>query len=150
MTRLSTPTVTASNGHADFIERRLKPRRSTVADEPIRTMRLRAGRDVQAIDVSDGGALVEGASRLLPGTHVDVHVIARHGRILVRSRVVRAKVTAISLSEVVYRCALAFDHLVDTGYSVPAATAGQAAVLGTRYPVAVAEVDSGVPERLSA
>jgi hypothetical protein len=132
------------------MERRLKPRRLIVADEPIRTMRLRAGRDVQAIDVSDSGALVEGASRLLPGTHVDVHVIARDGRVLVRSRVVRAKVTAISPSEVLYRCALAFDHLVDTGYPLPAAATGEAALAGTRYPAAVVEFDSGVPERLSA
>ena len=132
------------------MERRLKPRRVIVSDEPIRTIRLRAGRDVQAVDVSDGGVLVEGASRLLPGTHVDVHVITRDGRILVRSRVVRAKITAISPSEVLYRCALAFDHLVDTGYPVPPAAAGQAVLTGTRYPVAVAEFDSVVPERLSA
>jgi hypothetical protein len=132
------------------MERRLKPRRLTDADEPIRTIRLRAGRDVEAIDVSDGGVLVEGASRLLPGTHVDVHVITRDGRVLVRSRVVRARVTAISPSEVRYRCALAFDHLVDTGYPMPSAAAGQAALTGTRYPLEVAESDSGVPERLSA
>jgi hypothetical protein len=49
-----------------------------------------------------------------------------------------------------YRCALAFDHLVDTGYLVPAATAGQAEVAGTGYPTAVAEIDSGMPQRLSA
>ena len=132
------------------MERRLKPRRFTDADEPIRTVRLRAGRDVEAIDVSDGGVLVEGASRLLPGTHVDVHVITRDGRVLVRSRVVRARVTAISPGEVRYRCALAFDHLVDTGYPVPITAAGQAALTGTRYPPAVGESESGVPERLSA
>jgi hypothetical protein len=121
-----------------------------MADEPIRTVRLRAGRDVQAIDVSDSGVLVEGASRLLPGTHVDVHVIARDGRVLVRSRVVRARVTAISPSEVLYRCALAFEQVVDTGYPMPSDAAGQALSAGTRYPVAVAELDSGVPRRLSA
>jgi hypothetical protein len=132
------------------MERRLKPRRPTSADEPIRTMRLRAGRDVEALDVSDGGALVEGASRLLPGTHVDVHVIARHGRILVRSRVVRARVTAVTPSEVLYRCALAFDHVVDTGYSLPTVTPGAADPAGSRYPAAGTEFDSGVPERLSA
>ena len=46
-------------------------------------MRLRAGRELVVIDLSNGGALVEGATRLLPGTHVDVHVITRDGRTLV-------------------------------------------------------------------
>jgi hypothetical protein len=147
---MTQPLIAVIRAVGGSMERRLKPRRLTLADEPIRTIRLRAGRDVQALDVSDGGVLVEGASRLLPGTHVDVHVIARDGRVLVRSRVVRAKVTAISPSEVLYRCALAFDHIVDTGYPLPTAAAGQTAPTGTRYPVAVAELESGVPERLSA
>jgi hypothetical protein len=65
------------------------------------------------IDVSSRGALVEGEARLLPGTHLDVHVIARGGRTLVRSRVVRATVSEVRCDRVVYRTALAFDRPVD-------------------------------------
>jgi hypothetical protein len=65
------------------------------------------------VDASDSGMLVEGA-RLLPGTHVDVHVVTVEGRVLVRSRVVRAYVAALRGDAVVYRGALAFDRAVDT------------------------------------
>ena len=66
------------------------------------------------VDVSDGGALVEGRARLLPGTHVDAHVVTREGRVLVRSRVVRAHVCRLECDAVWYRVALAFGHSLDT------------------------------------
>ena len=59
-------------------------------EEPLSRVRLRAGRELQVVDVSVAGALLEGTARLLPGTHVDVHMVTRDGRVLVRSRVVRA------------------------------------------------------------
>jgi hypothetical protein len=85
-------------------------------------MRLRAGRDLVVLDVSSGGALVQGETRLLPGTHVEVHVITPAGRVLVRSRVVRAFVARLCRDRVEYRSALAFERQVDVlpGYGVPA------------------------------
>ena len=47
------------------------------------------------IDVSDTGLLAEGEMRLLPGTHVDVHLVTCDGRLLVRSRVIRAFVCRV-------------------------------------------------------
>ncbi|HLG57805.1 MAG TPA: hypothetical protein VI485_20845 [Vicinamibacterales bacterium] len=76
-------------------------------------MRLRTGRELAVVDVSPVGALVEGATRLLPGTHADVHVITRHGRVLVRARVVRALVWHLAPDAVRYRAALAFDTPLD-------------------------------------
>ena len=65
------------------------------------------------IDVSSSGALVHGTTRLLPGTHVDVHVTARQGRTLVRARVVRCAVWEVSADVVQYRGALSFTMPVD-------------------------------------
>jgi hypothetical protein len=89
------------------------------------------------IDVSNAGVLVEGVARLLPGTHVDVHVITADGRVLVRSRVVRAHVVHVEAELIRYRGALAFERAVATaksGYTVPAILTTPAAPQGNVYP----------------
>ena len=95
-------------------DRRRVGRRTPADDEPLSRVRLRAGRDLLVIDVSNAGALVEGAARLLPGTHVDVHMVTRDGRLLVRGRVVRAYVSRLEPTGVHYRGAVAFESAVDT------------------------------------
>jgi hypothetical protein len=95
-------------------DRRERLRRTAAPNEAIARVRLRTGQELTLIDRSDLGALVEGAARLLPGTRVDVHLITRVGRVLVRSRVVRAHVAALAADRVVYRGALAFDQPLDT------------------------------------
>ena len=96
------------------MERRRMARRVPAAGEPLSRARLRIGREVVVLDVSNSGILVEGFTRLVPGTHVDVHVVAREGRVLVRSLVVRAYVAELTADTVKYRGALAFDRVVDT------------------------------------
>ncbi len=89
------------------------------------------------VDVSDNGALLEGGARLLPGTHVDAHIVTREGRVLVRSRVVRAYVCHIAADVVRYRGALMFDRRVDTsaaGYAVPGGGTASPGQVGTGYP----------------
>jgi hypothetical protein len=105
--------------HIKPVERRHCPRRTPDAAEPLTRMRLRAGRDLRVLDVSDSGALVEGVSRLLPGTRVDVHVVPHGGRVLLRSRVVRSFVNSVDADGVTYRSGLAFEQRVDTAASVP-------------------------------
>ena len=95
-------------------ERRHAPRRVPDSGEPLVAVRVRGGRELAVIDVSDEGVLVEGQARLLPGTHVEVHVVTSTGRVLVRTRVVRAFVSALQ-GGIRYRSALAFDRHVDTG-----------------------------------
>ena len=95
-------------------ERRSAPRRTPAAEETFTRVRLRAGGELVVVDLSDAGALVEGPTRLLPGTHVEVHVVTREGRTLVRSRVTRAVVFAVAADALLYRAALAFDRRVDT------------------------------------
>jgi hypothetical protein len=65
------------------------------------------------VNVSTTGALVEGITRLLPGTHVEVHITAAQGRVLVRARVLRCAVWKVTPDVVVYRGALAFATDVD-------------------------------------
>jgi len=118
-------------------DRRAARRRPPEGDEPLSRVRLRAGRELAVVDVSDGGALLEGPARLLPGTHVDVHIITSDGRTLVRSRVVRAYVHHLDAQLVRYRGAIAFEHAIDTsaaGYAVPGLLARHAAIGGSAYP----------------
>lgn len=73
------------------------------------------------LDIAEGGALVEGETRLLPGTHIDVHVTTGDGRVLVRSRVVRAWVHRLVADTVSYRGALAFDTPIAITRPTPSA-----------------------------
>ena len=98
------------------MERRRNTRRVPDRAESLSRVRLRAGRDeLIVMNVSDGGLLVEGPARLLPGTHTDVHVTTADGRVLVRSRVVRVRVQELQADLIRYRAALAFDRPVHTG-----------------------------------
>jgi hypothetical protein len=79
------------------IERRRAPRRTPAVDEPLSQIRLRAGRQLAVIDVSDTGVMAEGEMRLLPGTHVEVHLMTCDGcpRATTRLSVFRATLTLI-------------------------------------------------------
>ena len=115
--------------------------------------RLRIGRELSVLDVSNSGVLVEGLTRLLPGTHVDVHIIAREGRVLVRSQVVRAYVVELTADAVKYRGALAFDRDIDTsvvGYAIPAAIARIADDPGNGYPSVLSRDALRVEHRIPA
>jgi hypothetical protein len=120
------------------MERRRATRRAVVDREPLAHARLRTGGDLQVIDASSWGALVQTHDRLLPGRHLDVHVISTRGRLLVRSRVTRAFVCHLAADTVVYRAALAFDYAVDVradGYALPSASLTSPIVTGTDYPL---------------
>ena len=117
-------------------DRRTAARRTPAADETLARLRLRTGRELAVVNIGDAGALVEGTARLLPGTHVEVHVVTREGRTLVRSRVTRAWVFAVAADVLQYRAALVFDARVNTAASWVATTraAPSSASMGSRYP----------------
>ncbi len=94
-------------------ERRRTNRWTPGSTEALSRVRLRAGRELAVINVSPWGALVEGATRLLPGTNVDVHVTATQGRVLVRARVTRCAVWTVTADLVFYRGALLFSTPVE-------------------------------------
>ena len=119
------------------VERRAATRRVPDVDDTLARLRLRAGRELAVVEISDTGALVETSGRLLPGTHVEVHVVTRDGRTLVRSRVTRAWVFAVAADALRYRAALVFDTRVNTTPSRVAfthATPREGAGAGNRYP----------------
>ncbi|HEV8394706.1 MAG TPA: hypothetical protein VGQ37_10555 [Vicinamibacterales bacterium] len=118
------------------VERRVATRRVPAPDETLAHLRLRTGRELAVVDIGDAGALVEGTARLLPGTHVEVHVVTREGRTLVRSRVTRASVFAVAADNLQYRAALAFDARVNTAPSwvVTTRTAPSSVLTGSCYP----------------
>jgi len=128
-------------------ERRRSGRRTPQPDEALSRVRLRTGRELTVVNISADGALVEGHTRLLPGTRTDVHIVTRHGRVLVRTRIVRSLVWRLEPDLVTYRTGLAFDVAVDTevgealserresnGYVVPAEIAGNGEGRGKPYP----------------
>lgn len=119
------------------MERRRFARRAPAGDEPIARVRLRTGRELLVIDASNAGALIEGTVRLLPGTHVEVHIVTGNGRVLVRSRIVRCYVAALDAQRVVYRGALAFDRHVDvSGHGLPVTTGLATGERDRNYPEA--------------
>jgi hypothetical protein len=132
-------------------ERRAAERREPEPAEALSRVRLRTGRELTVVNISSSGALVEGLTRLLPGTRVEVHLVTRHGRVLVRSRIVRALVWRLEPDLVCYRTALSFEIPVDAevgpsspriesaGYSLPAEILGNETAPGTHYPNGGAE-----------
>ncbi len=105
------------------MERRRATRRTVAGDEPLAHAKLRTGGPLVVLEASNWGALTETTERLLPGRHLDVHIVTPGGRTLVRSRVARAFVYHLQPDAIHYRVALAFEQAVDTracGCSVPA------------------------------
>ena len=96
------------------VERRRAVRRSPDAGDPLSRARLRTGPEVLITEISDIGAFVRTNARLLPGTHVDVHLMTTGGRVLRRARVVRAAVRSLEAAGIEFQAALAFDAPVDS------------------------------------
>jgi hypothetical protein len=96
------------------VERRRSARRRPTTDEALSWARLRTGTELAVLDISHHGALVESRTRLLPGTHVDLHLMTTGGRVLQRAKIARAFVGRLDGSSLSYHVALAFDATVDT------------------------------------
>jgi hypothetical protein len=105
----------------EHTDRRHGNRWVPASTDPLSRVRLRLGRELSVINVSTSGALVHGTTRLLPGTHVDVHVTASQGRTLIRARVVRCAVWDVAADVLQYRGALAFSAPVELQPIDPAA-----------------------------
>jgi PilZ domain-containing protein len=83
---------------------------------PARNMqaRVRPGHRLVIIDLSAGGALVEGGKPLRPGSHIELHLESERWRRLFPALVLRCVVAAIDPEAgVTYRAALAFDEVSD-------------------------------------
>ena len=107
-------------------DRRQSERWSRPDDHGIVSVRVRPGHAAAIVNVSAGGALIETASRLLPGAPVDLHIEAERRRTTWRGRVLRCAVVKLRATAVGYRAAIAFDRPFpwfigesSHGYSLP-------------------------------
>lgn len=119
------------------MERRHASRRKVSADEPLAHARLRTGGKLRVIEASSCGALIETTERLLPGRHLDVHIVCAEGRMLVRCRVARAFVEKVEPGAVHYQVAFSFDRAVDVrpaGYALPSPLIAPEGERGMPYP----------------
>jgi len=136
----------------DPADRRRVMRRIPDPAQGLSRVRLRTGRELTVVDVSPLGALVEGTQRLLPGTHVEVHINGGRGRVLLRARVVRCLVWSLASDALHYRGALAFASaldLADGGYLLPEGFDQVQESRGGAYPAASAQVGSDLDERVA-
>jgi hypothetical protein len=135
------------------VERRRAVRRSVSADEPLGQARLRTGGRLRVVEASCWGALVETTDRLLPGRHLDVHIVSAEGRQLVRCRVARAFVVKVAVDAVHYHGALSFERVINVraeGYAVPAPAFGNTVDRGMAYPDRPSSGDIEFAESLSS
>jgi hypothetical protein len=93
-------------------ERRLWPRVPPQIGGWQRQALLRPGHEVEVLNLSTGGALVQSTARLKPGipTELQLQGGSRH---IVRGRITRARV--ISLAPLCYEAALVFDVPLGVG-----------------------------------
>ena len=93
--------------------------RVPVGDDPRVRAIIRAGRDVRLVDLSRGGALIQAASRLLPGSQVELQLTVGAWRWSSPGAVRRCRVWLLPLDErVLYRAALEFLHPMERGTQV--------------------------------
>jgi PilZ domain len=75
---------------------------------------LRPGYSVSLIDLSSGGALIQGPRPLRPGARVHLQLVTGNRRLAIGAHVLRCAVTSLdSRQGVQYRGALKFDHRCD-------------------------------------
>jgi hypothetical protein len=121
--------IVMSSSHSE----RRKTKRRNASEHGITIARIRPGHQVQLIDLSPGGALVEADRRLLPGSAVELHIQSEDRQATMRGAVLRCMVVRVRPASVSYRGAIAFDrHLTwfgePPGYEVP--FRGEATPLG--------------------
>jgi hypothetical protein len=119
------------------MEHRRCPRRIPLASESLARVRLRTGRELLVVNISNTGLLVEGDVRLLPGSSVDLHVMNGTGPEQVRSQVARSYVSQLCADSVGYRAALAFERSLDMSGEYPVLPTSELAgsTAGSSYPL---------------
>jgi hypothetical protein len=133
--------------------RRRATRRTVAADEPLAHAKLRTGGQLVVLDASSWGALLETTERLLPGRHLDVHIVTPGGRTLVRSRVVRAFVCRLQPDAIHYHAALTFEHPIDAracGHAPPSVLTASPSTTGAPHLTHNCSSDIVFDERLTA
>jgi PilZ domain len=104
---------------------------------------LRPGYAVSLIDLSSGGALIQGPRPLRPGARVHIQLVSGNRRLAIGASVLRCAVASLEAGQgVQYRGALKFDHRCDLfwesgtldGYALPSAAGAGARSTGHPLP----------------
>lgn len=112
---------------------------------------LRPGYAVSLVDLSSGGALIQGPRPLRPGARVHLQLLTGTRRLGIAAHVMRCSVASLdSRQGVQYRGALKFDHRCDAiwetstldGYLVPIEEQSTTASEGQRLPESAVEPGS--------
>jgi hypothetical protein len=74
--------------------------------------RIRPGHVASIVDVSAGGALIETARRLLPGSTIELQLDREHDHVAVRGTIARCAVSRLHPAIVWYRGAIVFDSVL--------------------------------------
>jgi hypothetical protein len=96
-----------------FRERRASPRCICSRRDTWAAARIRPGHDVQVLDLSSLGALIQSTARLVPNSRVELRFGANRSAHQIRGRIVRSYVSAVAPDVVFYRSAVAFDQMLE-------------------------------------
>jgi hypothetical protein len=94
-------------------DRRAHLRRSATDLAWLRAVRITQGYDVQLIDLSEGGALIEITSPLKPGTNLTLELSGPELDTVVPLEVLRCYISSLRGDITTYRGACAFQHLIE-------------------------------------
>jgi hypothetical protein len=91
-------------------QRRASPRLPPTAIPSLKGVKLVAGPEVQLINISRGGALIESEARLSPGSHLCLRLVTAESVYLLKGRILRSKVAAVAEGCLRYQSAISFDE----------------------------------------
>ena len=111
------------------------PRRPASELTFLKSVKLLAGPEVSLVDVSRGGALLESATPLPPGTRICLRLVTADTTLLIDGRVLRSRVSCLQPGLVRYKSAVQFDEEVGLlAEDRPQAAAEAAASTEARQP----------------
>jgi len=76
----------------------------------LRSIKLVAGPEVRLLNISRGGALIEGEARLSPGSSLSLRVVTADAVYHLRAKVIRSRAASLVGSAIQYQTAVVFDE----------------------------------------
>ena len=95
-----------------FRERRACPRCVCSQRDTWGAARIRPGHDVQVLNLSSMGALIQSTTRLTPNARIELR-LAGSRSVPIRGRIMRSYVSAVDADVIFYRSAIAFEQAFD-------------------------------------
>jgi hypothetical protein len=136
----------------------IEPRFPAAAVPSIKGVKLSPGEQVQLVNISRTGVLVEGRTRFVPGTRVTVVFDGGFTPAQIKGRIVRCQVSSIHDGSLRYQSGIQFDKKLDThpgdlkealpepGAGAPAVVAKEAPAAAPAKPAAAAKAATAAPQ----